>query len=43
MKYVLTTGCSFTNNLRLNPNNLNEYIEPNRLSWPHFLQQELGN
>ena len=24
MKYVLTSGCSFTNNVRLNPNNLKE-------------------
>lgn len=42
MKYVLTTGCSFTNNLRLNPDKVND-SDPNRLSWPHYLQQELGN
>jgi hypothetical protein len=43
MKYILTTGCSFTNNLRLDPDNINGYSEPNRLSWPYFLQKELGN
>ena len=43
MKYILTTGCSFTNNLRLNPDDVNGYSEPNRLSWPYFLQKELGN
>ena len=42
MKYVLTTGCSFTNNLRLNPDNLTP-SDPTRLSWPHHLQQQLGN
>ena len=42
MKYVLTTGCSFTNNLRLNPDRVNQDQDPNRLSWPHYLQQELG-
>ena len=43
MKYVLTTGCSFTNNLRLNPDMVNENTDPNRLSWPYYLQQELGD
>jgi hypothetical protein len=43
MKYILTTGCSFTNNLRLNPDDLNGYSEPNRLSWPFHLQEKLGN
>ena len=42
MKYILTTGCSFTNNLRLDPDNLNKDDE-NRRSWPYYLQQELGN
>jgi hypothetical protein len=42
MKYILTTGCSFTNNLRLDPDNLNQDDE-NRRSWPYYLQQELGN
>ena len=42
MKYVITTGCSFTNNLRLDPDNLQSQDE-NRLSWPYFLQKELGD
>ena len=42
MKYILTTGCSFTNNVRLNPNNINE-IHDGRKSWPYYLQQEIGN
>ena len=42
MKYVLTTGCSFTNNLRLNPDDL-DTSDPNRYSWPYYVQQELGN
>lgn len=42
MKYVLTTGCSFTNNVRLNPNDL-EPTDDNRLSWPYFLQEYLGD
>ena len=42
MKYVITTGCSFTNNLRLDPDNLNQDDETRR-SWPYYLQQELGN
>lgn len=42
MKYILTTGCSFTNNLRLDPDNVNQDDE-NRRSWPHYLQQELGD
>ena len=41
MKYVLTSGCSFTNNVRLNPNNLEE-LDTERLSWPYYLQKELG-
>tara|TARA_B100000902_G_C27278629_1_gene900349 strand:- start:434 stop:1363 length:930 start_codon:yes stop_codon:yes gene_type:complete len=41
MKYIITSGCSFTNNIRLNPNNLNE-IHTDRLSWPYYLQKELG-
>lgn len=43
MKYVLTTGCSFTNNLRLNPDRVNMDLDTNRLSWPYYLQQELGD
>ena len=42
MKYVLTTGCSFTNNLRLDPDNINQDDETRR-SWPYYLQHELGN
>jgi hypothetical protein len=42
MKYILTTGCSFTNNIRLNPDNPQEIVERKRLSWPYYLQQELG-
>lgn len=42
MKYILTSGCSFTNNNRLNPNDLSETNE-DRLSWPYYLQQKLGN
>lgn len=42
MKYILTTGCSFTNNLRLNPDDLNQDDETRR-SWPYYLQQELGD
>jgi hypothetical protein len=42
MKYILTTGCSFTNNLRLDPNNLNQSDETRR-SWPYYLQQEVGD
>jgi hypothetical protein len=43
MNYILTTGCSFTNNLRLNPDNLDEMLSPGRYSWPYYLQQELGS
>lgn len=43
MRYILTTGCSFTNNLRLNPDRVNENTDPTRLSWPYYLQQELGD
>lgn len=42
MKYILTTGCSFTNNTRLDPDNMNQDDETRR-SWPYYLQQELGN
>ena len=42
MKYVITTGCSFTNNKRLDPDNLNQDDETRR-SWPYYLQQELGD
>jgi hypothetical protein len=44
MKYILTTGCSFTNNIRLNPDiPKSHHTIPNNLrSWPYYLQQELG-
>lgn len=46
MKYILTSGCSFTNNERLNPNrplaNDVQHIPVHRRSWPFYLQQELG-
>jgi len=41
MKHILTTGCSFTNNIRFNPKNPFSNHE-GRLSWPHYLQKELG-
>jgi len=41
MKYIVTTGCSFTNNLRLNPVNLDYSLSPDRYSWPYYLQKEL--
>lgn len=43
MKYILTTGCSFTNNIRLNPDAPLEPVEYKKRSWPYYLQQELGN
>jgi hypothetical protein len=42
MKYILTTGCSFTNNLRLNPDDIHNNPEPTRQSWPYHLQNHLG-
>ena len=42
MKYVITTGCSFTNNLRLDPNNPKSNLDETRLSWPYYLGKELG-
>lgn len=41
MKYVLTSGCSFTNNVRLNPNSVDE-IHNGLKSWPYYLKKELG-
>ena len=41
MKYILTSGCSFTNNVRLNPNNISELTD-SRKSWPYYLKKELG-
>lgn len=43
MKYILATGCSFTNNIRLNPDIPQQDTEHKRRSWPYYLQQELGN
>ena len=42
MKYILTTGCSFTNNIRLNPNDLSQNCG-GRESWPYYLQKQLGD
>jgi len=41
MKYILTSGCSFTNNIRLNPNRLSLQAD-NTTSWPFYLQEKLG-
>ena len=43
MKYVLTTGCSFTNNIRFNPSNPNIVDNGGRNSWPYYLQKELSD
>jgi hypothetical protein len=43
MKHILTTGCSFTNNIRFNPNNPNIVDNGDKNSWPYYLQKELGN
>jgi hypothetical protein len=42
MKYILTTGCSFTNNRRLNPDNVFEPAQHVHNSWPYYLQKKLG-
>jgi hypothetical protein len=42
MKHILTTGCSFTNNIRFNPKNPFNHGGPDRYSWPYYLQKELG-
>ena len=46
MKYVLTSGCSFTNNTRYNPKNklaIDNYRDEDSISWPYYLQKELGD
>jgi hypothetical protein len=43
MKHILTTGCSFTNNNRFNPNTPNIVDNVDRNSWPYYLQKELGS
>jgi hypothetical protein len=43
MKYILTTGCSFTNNNRFNPSNLCVSDNSTKNSWPYFLSKELGS
>jgi hypothetical protein len=43
MKYILTTGCSFTNNIRFNPNNPTIVDNGGRNSWPYYLQKELND
>lgn len=45
MKYILTSGCSFTNNTRYNPNNKlasENYPNEDYKSWPYYLQKEVG-
>jgi len=42
MKYVLTSGCSFTKNKRFIPSQLGEN-QQTRYSWPEALQTELGD
>lgn len=41
MKYIITSGCSFTKNMRFNPDKLG-YVTKNRNSWPESLQKQLG-
>lgn len=43
MKHILTSGCSFTNNVRLSPNEIFDDIDITRKSWPHHLQDKLGD
>ena len=46
MKYILTSGCSFTNNLRYNPKQklaIDNYRDDNSISWPYYLQKEVGD
>lgn len=43
MKYILTSGCSFTNNQRLNVNELDKEPNDRIKSWPWYLQLELGD
>jgi hypothetical protein len=46
MKYILTSGCSFTNNLRYNPKQklaIDNYRDDNCISWPYYLQKEVGD
>lgn len=43
MKYILTSGCSFTKNQRLNPNKIDEIYNEEVKSWPYYLGIELGN
>ena len=45
MKYILTSGCSFTNNTRYRPNNKlasENYPNEDYKSWPYYLQKEVG-
>lgn len=42
MKYILTSGCSFTKNARFSAGSLGDN-KPQRYSWPEGLQKELGD
>lgn len=46
MKYILTSGCSFTNNVRYDRNNKKASVNwgsEEHKSWPYYLQQEVGD
>ena len=46
MKYILTSGCSFTNNVRYDRNNKKasaNWGSEELKSWPYYLQQEVGD
>ena len=46
MKYILTSGCSFTNNVRYDRNNKKastNWGSEEYKSWPYYLQQEVGD
>ena len=43
MKHILCTGCSFTKNVRFNPDAPFNQGPEDRYSWPYYLQKELGD
>jgi hypothetical protein len=43
MKHILCTGCSFTKNVRFNPDTPFNQGPEERYSWPYYLQKELGD
>ena len=43
MKHILCTGCSFTKNVRFNPDAPYNQGPEERYSWPYYLQKELGD